>query len=530
MAWLAVVARAALGCQPVAVPYAWQRGVATSCHPNSPSRPPCAFAPSQPHPPHLHESPCQLPALGTLVPLPTLASYCGPGCGLAASPPLGLFVTSSALQNNLTVWTLPAPGLAPLGPGAPAVLASPVTVCTLGGDGSVAPLQFHFYDGQASGSLAFTTPTTSSTSGGPASGHPLLLVTDAGHDAVHLVDVVERTHVGYLAVPGSILGPRGVAASKGAPLVAVSARQGRRGGEGPSPHVVVLYQGSGTVWEVIRVIGGGFGGPGPADGQMSSPCGLRLSGDGSVICVADWGNRRASVFRAGDGSFVRHIATGLRGPMDVEEVEGGWLVACWSSHSVELVGEEVCRGSGGGADAATIGAVADGSSGSGGGGVLGKVSLHRRGSGWGPLELSYPTALALVPGLGLIVREFGNARFKVGRMHPDCTRPARKPCVNGPQLGRAPALHTLPSKNHLPCDRRWHWAIHKCIHVHRGTERGLPMAGATFSSHLCLACLALQVFVVPDWVAMATMSVLRIAWMAAVARGAMARPGFGRAP
>ena len=57
-----------------------------------------------------------------------------------------------------------------------------------------------------SGWMAFTGPATS----------PLLLVTDAGHDAVHVIDVVGRVRAGYVAAPGTIAGPRGVAA-RGSP-------------------------------------------------------------------------------------------------------------------------------------------------------------------------------------------------------------------------------------------------------------------------------------------------------------------------
>jgi hypothetical protein len=64
--------------------------------------------------------------------------------------------------------------------------------------------------------------------------------------------------VGYVASPGSIAGPRGVAASGASPLVAVSAWAKTNSGD----HVVVVYRGShgGAVWEAVRVIGGGFGG------------------------------------------------------------------------------------------------------------------------------------------------------------------------------------------------------------------------------------------------------------------------------
>jgi len=243
-------------------------------------------------------------------------------------------------------------------------------------------MQFKLSDGIGGGCLAFTPPTTKSCSGSVI--RPLLLVADAGNDAVHLVDVVARTHVGYLAFPGSIAGPRGVAASGTSPLVAVSAWKSYGSGE----HVVVVYKGDGVVWEVVRVIGGGFGGPGSRDGQLKIPWGLRFrfSGDGFAICVADYGNDRASVLRVGDGRFVRHMATGLSSPHDVEEVEGGWLVACWDSDSVEFVG--------------------DGVGGDGGGG--GRPSLGKAGGGSGSEdgELYGPIALVVVAGLGLVVREW----------------------------------------------------------------------------------------------------------------------------
>jgi hypothetical protein len=249
-------------------------------------------------------------------------------------------------------------------------------------------MQFEFEDDVGfSGYLAFTptTTTTATTTSGSSSrnARPLLLVTDVGHDAVHLVDVVDGSHAGYLAPPGSIAGPRGVAVSGASPLVAVSAWKRLISGD----HVVVVYMGSGAAWGAVRVIGRGFGGPGEGDGQLDMPMGLRFSGNGSYICVADTGNDRASVFRVSDGGFVRHTATGLRCPHDVEEVEGGWLVACghpW--HTVKFVGDGV------------------------GGVCAGRPSLGRAGGGSGSWdgELHWPNALAVVPGLGLAVREHGN--------------------------------------------------------------------------------------------------------------------------
>ena len=127
-------------------------------------------------------------------------------------------------------------------------------------------MQFMFFsNGWGSGYLAFTPAASTTTASCRTSdGRPLLLVADAGHDAVHLVDVVARRHAGYLAPPGSVAGPRGVAASGTAPLVAVSVWKTASSGD----HVVVVYRGSGAVWEAVRVIGGGFGVRGTDTGSV----------------------------------------------------------------------------------------------------------------------------------------------------------------------------------------------------------------------------------------------------------------------
>jgi hypothetical protein len=308
--------------------------------------------------------------LETLVPLPALKTRCGRGLGLAACPALGLLVTSNFNDNTLRVFTLPRTGTSY---GAVAgTSASLALVCTLGGASSPAPMQFEFYDRHCwySGWMAFTGPARAATS------RRLLLLTNAGHDAVHVIDVVRRVHVGYVAAPGTIAGPRGVAA-RGS-LVAVSAwKEDERG-----DHVVRVFEGSGAMWTAVRVVAGGFGGPGTADGQLHVPYGLRFTDDGTELAVADGENYRVSVFRVEDGSFVRHVATELECPMDVEECEGGWLVACMGSSTIEFVGEGV---GGGGVGGAALG------------------SLGKWGDGDG--EFHYPTAIALVPGLGLVVQD-----------------------------------------------------------------------------------------------------------------------------
>jgi hypothetical protein len=214
--------------------------------------------------------------------------------------------------------------------------------------------------------MAFTGPRSSR----------LLLLTDTGLDAVHVIDVVGRVHVGYVAAPGTIAGPRGVAA-RGS-LVAVSAWKEWYHGD----HVVRVFEGSGATWTAVRVVAGGFGVPGRAYGQLHRPHGLRFTGDGSGLVVVESCNDRVCTFRVEDGSFMRRVGTGLGGPYDVEECEGGWLVACGNWHTVRFVS---CGVRGGGVGPASLGKY-----------------------GWGDGEFSGPSALALVPGLGFVVRQVGN--------------------------------------------------------------------------------------------------------------------------
>jgi hypothetical protein len=77
--------------------------------------------------------------------------------------------------------------------------------------------------------------------------------------------------------------------------------------------------------------------------------------------------------------------------VDVEEVDGGWLVACAGSSSVEFVGDGVDDVDGGRP-------------------FLGRAG---GGGGWRDGEFSSPTALAVVPDLGLVVRENGHDCLQV---------------------------------------------------------------------------------------------------------------------
>jgi hypothetical protein len=316
--------------------------------------------------------------LETLVPVPTWITNCGTGFGLAACPSLGLLVTSSG--DMLSVFKLPSrmPSKMPSRMiRARAAGAGLALVCNLGGDSSPAPMQFKFRE--ISGYMTFTGTAPSR----------FLLVTDDGHKAVHVIDVVRKVHVGFVAGPGFIGAPRGVAA-KGS-LVAVSAwKDARTDG---SNWAIYVFQGSGTRWTMLREISGGRGVP-----FYPSVRGLRFTADGCGLVVADTSNARLSMFRVEDGSYVRHVAINVNGPFDVEECGDGWLVACCGSvsarHTMWLVdGEGKCSPK------------------------LG--TYHWHGNEW--MFPSYPAALALVPGVGLVVRDSGKSwpgcdRLQGGRL------------------------------------------------------------------------------------------------------------------
>jgi hypothetical protein len=142
-------------------------------------------------------------------------------------------------------------------------------------------MQFQFVNanGLGSGYMAFTDVADSCY---------YLLVTDAGHDAVHVIDVVAGKHMGYVAAPGAIAGPRGVA-TKGC-RVAISSGVSIGGGGGD--HVVRLFEGSGAAWTPVRELVGG---------HAFCPRGLRFTATGTHLVVADtyFGPLRELVLRGG---------------------------------------------------------------------------------------------------------------------------------------------------------------------------------------------------------------------------------------
>jgi hypothetical protein len=279
---------------------------------------------------------------------------------IAACGTLGVYVTSDSQANDLLVIQIPK-----------LFVSGFLDQYTLGGEGSCAPMQFKFVDQYMSGYLAFMGPPS----------RRRLLVTDAGHAAVHIIDVVGKTHEGYVAPPGTLFGPRGVAARGN--LVAVSTWKFMH----ESPHTIVVFEGSGTTWSMLRAIATGFGGPGGADGQLYTPSGLRFTGDGTKLVVADEFNNRVSMFRVEDGSFERHVVTQIVSPQDVEEWEDGWLVSSFDfNRSIQFV-------------------------------VNGEIHSTMGRAGRKPGQFTRPATLALVPQLGLVVSELSRERVQMFATH-----------------------------------------------------------------------------------------------------------------
>ncbi len=283
--------------------------------------------------------------LDTLVPVPSLGTPCGEGLGLAVCPTLGLLATSDECENTLSVFALPSSW------DACAVSRTGLAhVRTLGGEGSPPPMQFGFSDG--GGRLAFT-----ATAHGRPGTLRHLLVTDTTNHTVHVIDVTAGVHVGYVAAPGSLPSPQGVAASGS--LAAVSAAGGG----------VHLFEGDGAAsWSRLRVLGG----------TQLRCAGIRFTRDGLGVVGADAVRGRVGLLRVCDGALVGHLTTGLLSPHDVEECEGGWLVATFAPGEVDLV--DPC-----GLIRCTLSRSAD------------------RGC-----LLDGPTAIAVVPGVGLAIRDYGN--------------------------------------------------------------------------------------------------------------------------
>lgn len=182
-----------------------------------------------------------------------------------------------------------------------------------GGNGT-GPLRFALRNTYIGGWMCFTV----------GSGRPTLLVAEAGNCRVQEVDVGGSGAV-FVGFPIVVDCPRGVAASTS--LLAVSAWTEPSRGQ----HLVYVYDASTRA--LAYSIGRGYG---AADGQLRQPHGLRFIDHGKRVAVADFHNRRVSVFETADGACVGHVnTTSLLN--DLEEWDDNCVGA--SFHTVTVVGK-----------------------------------------------------------------------------------------------------------------------------------------------------------------------------------------------
>ncbi len=248
----------------------------------------------------------------TLVPLPVCispelcklsANGARYGSGLAVCQDLGLLVISSC--DRLQVFALPDDIVARCH-----VQSELALVRTLGGD---APMEFQFWN--SSGYMAFT----DGCGGVSTANRRLLLVTEHGKSdgsgAVHVIDVVRGAHVGYVAAPGTIRSPKGVATRKSFAAVSCQALVGYNS-------EVRVFEGSSGTWRSVRTI-------------TVAATGLRFTADGLGLVVPEYFRGCLRVFSVtaedsspcSDGGKLNH-------PMDVEEcairddggMRAGWVV------------------------------------------------------------------------------------------------------------------------------------------------------------------------------------------------------------
>jgi len=296
-----------------------------------------------------------------LVPLPVRISSVGckgddgleHGAGVAVCKNLLVVAASKKLQ----VFVLPN-DIARGGVSTPREL---MPVRSLGG---VAPMALQFCS--ASGYMAFTAGGAEST---------LLLVTDcekSGSGAVHVIDVVSGTHVGYVAAPGTIWYPLGVTTRNSQAAVSCWAHK----------HVVCVFEGRGATWATVRVI------------AADASC-LRFTADCLRLAVVDALHNCLSIFCAKGGFLLRDIAL-LPYPLDIVD-ESFLLPRDMEECAVDMkdgdgsrAGWVMCHSRG---LVAFAGKDADG-------------AARRR-------HFGFPGnfALATVPGLGLVVRNREGVQF-----------------------------------------------------------------------------------------------------------------------
>jgi hypothetical protein len=214
----------------------------------------------------------------------------GEGSSLAVCPSLRMLVTTVSYFDRLVLFDI-----------APGGHFTPRSV--VGGRGT-GPLQFHL-SGDSTiltmGPMCFTLGAT-----------PTPLIPEAGNDRVQEIDPVTLTPVGML-LEGVLECPCGVAASQSRIAVAGWSNKGFHG--------VILLDAITRV--TVRIIDGDKG---PGWGLVDAPIGLRLSTDGKLLVVAEFGNNHVSVLDVSTSKWMGCL--GDRELPSLFTMVTGWLECC----------------------------------------------------------------------------------------------------------------------------------------------------------------------------------------------------------
>jgi len=232
---------------------------------------------------------------GPLIRVKALTTPCAAWSGIAASPELGVLVTSCRPEGSLLVYALPCDARAQRRPFR-----------------LLHTLEFGFRFGYAtfierSGLLAFTKPA--------AGEMPLLLATDPVQGRVHVVDVGARKVVGCIATPKLRKGMDGIATTRG--LVAV-ARRDDDGDGSLCGFRVFVFAGGGAEWRVVNTI--------YEAGRYCLP--MRFSADGSDLAVFE-GRDEVSGLKLHPMSNAAHTRTRrVQGADDQDHGDEWWRGCC----------------------------------------------------------------------------------------------------------------------------------------------------------------------------------------------------------
>ncbi len=174
--------------------------------------------------------------------------------------------------------------------------------------------------------LAFTDPVPCPSGDGSLL-PPFLLVGDNVIGAIHVVDVDSREQLGYVASPGTADWWGGLATQGRLVAATIHGKQA----------AVLLFQGSGSTWALLRVVSQGRG---RGLGFVRRPSGVAFSPDGSTLAVVDTAEDRVTLFQVSDGAFQRVLAEDLNYPVDIAAWRGGWLVTGDGEESVGHLGAD----------------------------------------------------------------------------------------------------------------------------------------------------------------------------------------------